>query len=95
MNLNVNYAALSGAGNSVKTNQQEFSSQLAAIREQNASLEQSWLGQDASSYTNAVATQMEYMKKLETTIGEIGDFLIKASKAYEEAMEANVNGIKG
>lgn len=95
MNLNINYDAARQTGQSVITQADEFKSLLDQIKNTNNELKTYWQGDDATKYSGAVDEQAEQMQKLETTIREIGEFLIKAANAYQEAMERNRDAIRG
>lgn len=94
MDLNINYSETISVGNQVTSKGSEFKELLNKIKSANSQLDSYWKGSDASKYTTAVSEQAEYMKKLSSTIDEIGDFLVKVGKAYQEACENNQAAIK-
>ena len=55
----------------------------------NDSLKNCWKGADADSYTGKIAEQAQIMNKLQTTIQEIGEYLVSVGDAYEKAMNDN------
>ena len=89
MNLKIDYQATRSTGNNVKSNAGEFKSLLNDIHTQNEDLKQHWQGADADSYTSKITEQEQVMNKLQATMDEIGDYLIKVANAYEQAMEDN------
>ncbi len=89
MNLKIDYQATRSTGNNVKSNASEFKSLLNDIHTQNEDLKQHWQGADADSYTSKITEQEQVMNKLQATMDEIGDYLIKVANAYEQAMEDN------
>lgn len=89
MNLKIDYQATRSTGNNVKSNASEFKSLLNDIHTQNEDLKQHWQGADADSYTSKITEQEQVMNKLQVTMDEIGDYLIKVANAYEQAMEDN------
>lgn len=89
MNLKIDYQATRSTGNNVKSNASEFKSLLNEIHTQNEDLKQHWQGADADSYTSKITEQEQVMNKLQATMDEIGDYLIKVANAYEQAMEDN------
>lgn len=89
MNLKIDYQATRTTGNNVKSNAGEFKSLLSEIHNQNEDLKQHWQGADADSYTTKITEQEQVMNKLQASMDEIGDYLIKVANAYEQAMEDN------
>lgn len=89
MNLKIDYQATRTTGNNVKSNAGEFKSLLNEIHNQNEDLKQHWQGADADSYTTKITEQEQVMNKLQASMNEIGDYLIKVANAYEQAMEDN------
>lgn len=89
MNLKIDYQATRTTGNNVKSNASEFKSLLNEIHNQNEDLKQHWQGADADSYTAKITEQEQVMNKLQASMDEIGDYLIKVANAYEQAMEDN------
>ena len=88
-NLKIDYQATSTTGNNVKSNASEFKSLLIEIHNQNEDLKRHWQGADADSYTSKITEQEQVMNKLQVSMDEIGDYLIKVANAYEQAMEDN------
>ncbi len=89
MNLKIDYQATRTTGNNVKNQAGEFKTLLNEIQNQNEELKQHWQGADADSYTSKITEQKQVMDKLQASMDEIGDYLIKVANAYEEAMEEN------
>lgn len=89
MNLKIDYQATRTTGKNVKSNAGEFKSLLNEIHNQNEDLKKHWQGGDADSYTAKITEQEQIMNKLQTSMDEIGDYLIKVANAYEQAMEDN------
>ncbi len=88
-NLKIDYQATRTTGNNVKSNASEFKSLLNEIHNQNEDLKRHWQGADADSYTSKITEQEQVMNKLQVSMDEIGDYLIKVANAYEQAMEDN------
>lgn len=93
MDLRINYGETITVGNQVSDKGSEFQELLNRIKSVNAELQSYWEGQDASKYTNAVNDQSEEMQKLVNTINEIGEFLVKVGRAYEEVANSNAGAI--
>ena len=94
MDLKIGFEETRSVGTQVTAKGGEFASLLSKIQASNNELRGFWEGDDATKYLGAVEEQAEYMKKLATTIDEIGAFLVKAADAYQEAVEANASGIR-
>ncbi len=94
MDLKINYELLDGVSAQVIAKGEEFSSLLSKIRGINEELKSYWEGSDASKYSTAVEAQSQNMQKLGEAINEIGAFLQKVSKAYQDACQANADAIK-
>ena len=93
MDLKINYGETITVGNQIVNKGNEFQDLLNRIKNINAELQTYWEGQDASKYTTAVNEQAEQMQKLATTINEIGEFLGRVGRAYQEAAESNAGSI--
>lgn len=87
--LNIDYDATRAAGRSVQSSAGDFKSLLGDIQNLNDSLKNCWKGADADSYTGKIAEQAQIMNKLQTTIQEIGQYLVSVGDAYEKAMNDN------
>ena len=87
--LNINYEATRTAGKSVQNQAGEFKSLLNNIQSINDNLKTCWKGADADSYTGKIAEQAQVMNKLQSTIQEIGEYLVQVGNAYEQAMNEN------
>ncbi len=87
--LNIDYEATRTAGRTVQSNAGDFKSLLGDIQNLNDSLKNCWKGGDATSYTGKIAEQAQVMNKLQSTIQEIGEFLVSVGDAYERAMQDN------
>lgn len=94
MDLNINYDETISVGNQVTQKTEEFRTLLAKIKNVNSNLKTAWEGSDATKYTNAVEEQALSMEKLSNAMEEIGAFLVKVGKAYQDACQANANAIK-
>ena len=88
-NLKIDYQATRTTGNNVKSNASEFKSLLNEIHSENEDLKPDGQGADADSYTSKITEQEQVMNKLQVSLDEIGDYLIKVATAYEQAMEDN------
>jgi len=93
--LRVDYAATAAVGQQVTTQGGEFQTLLGNIRRVNGELAGAWDGADAQKYLGAVDQQMQVMDQLNTTINEIGEFLVRIAEAYRAASEANQAAING
>lgn len=89
MDLKIDYGATKQTGSNVKSCAGEFKTLLNEIHGQNESLKSHWQGADADSYTTKISEQEQVMNKLQASMDEIGDYLIKVANAYEQAMEDN------
>lgn len=89
MDLKINYQVTRDAGGAVQNYAGEFKSLLGQIQTLNNNLKQSWQGADAESYTRKIEEQAQVMNKLQQSIQEIGEFLVRVGDAYERAMEEN------
>lgn len=87
--LNVDYQETRNAGTNLKNHASDFKTLLGEIQSLNDNLKSSWTGDDAVSYTNKITEQAQGMNQLQKTVDEMGDLLISAGNAYEQAMEAN------
>lgn len=87
--LVIDYEKTMTLGTQVIDKGTEFSTLLTKIKNINTELATYWQGQDASKYSDKVATQAEYMQQLANTIDEIGAFLQQVSTAYKKAMDSN------
>ncbi len=87
--LNIDFQATKTAGGNVQSKAAEFKTLLNQIQSLNDSLRNSWKGADAESYTKKISEQAQVMQRLQATIDEVGAYLIKVSKAYEQAMNDN------
>lgn len=94
MDLRINYEEIVTIGNQITEKGNEFHDLLERIKDINSELQTYWEGKDALRYSKKVAEQAIDMKKLYENINEIGTFLIKVGKAYQEACENNANSIK-
>lgn len=94
MDLRINYTELDRVGSTITQKGEEFAQLLTNIKNVNEGLKAAWEGSDASTYTKNIETQAEQMQKLSNTINEIGVFLVNVGKAYQDAMEANMNGLQ-
>ncbi len=92
--LNIDYTQTRNLGNNVISKGGEFATLLGNIKSINENLRNYWKGKDAEKYTNAVLQQSQVMDKLNTTINEIGEFLINVANIYEEVSNTNQQGIK-
>lgn len=89
MDLRVNYQETITTGNLVREKGGDFQSLLEKIRTINTELKGYWEGQDAAKYTEAIENHAVTMKKLGETITEVGIFLGKVGKTYQETAEDN------
>ncbi len=87
--LNIDYEATRAAGRSVQNQAGEFKALLNNIQSINDNLKSCWKGADADSYTGKITEQAQVMNKLQTTIQEIGEYLVQVGNAYEKAMNEN------
>lgn len=87
--LRIDYQATKTTGNNVKADAGEFNALLQSIHSQNESLKKHWQGGDADSYTKKISEQEKVMNKLQSSMEEIGNYLIKVAGAYQQAMEDN------
>ena len=94
MDLRINYEETISTGNQIISKGGEFQDLLIRIKSTNSELQTYWEGSDASKYSTTVAQQAEQMQQLANTINEIGEFLVKVGKAYEEAAQNNANAIR-
>jgi len=89
MNLRIDFAETKGVGNQVKSYSDDFKRLLGDIKTQNENLKSHWQGGDADSYTNKITEQAQVMDKLQKSIEEIGNYLVKVSESYQKAQEEN------
>lgn len=93
MDLKINYGETISVGNQVSEKGNDFQELLNRIKNVNTELQSYWEGQDSSKYTAAVNEQAEEMQRLANTVKEIGEFLVRVGRAYQEAAEANAGAI--
>ena len=93
--LRVDYAATVAVGQQVSTQGAEFGTLVDQIRRVNGELGGAWDGADAQKYLGAVEQQLQVMGQLNTTINEVGEFLVRIGEAYRAAQEANSAAING
>ncbi len=95
MDLRINYNETISVGNQVTDKGNQFQELLNKIKNLNSELQTYWQGSDASKYSNSVAQQAEVMQKLSQSVTEIGSFIVKVGRAYQEVSENNANSIRG
>ncbi len=91
--LNVNYDETRQVGNNIIAKSQEFGTLLNKIKTTNDQLAEVWKGSDAQVYTSKIEEHANEQKKLNASMQEVGEFLVKAGNAYEETMESNKSAI--
>lgn len=89
MDLKIDYGETKQTGTNVKSYAGEFKTLLEEIHNQNEDLKSHWQGADADSYTSKISEQEQVMNKLQASMEEIGDYLVKVANAYQQAMEDN------
>lgn len=94
MDLRINYEEVASVGRQITTKGEEFRSLLTRVRNVNSNLTNAWQGSDATKYTSAVEEQAMYMEKLANAIDEIGEFMVKVGKVYQEVNERNASSIR-
>ncbi len=94
MDLKINYEETISVGNQITTKSEEFKTLLSRIRNVNSNLKAAWEGSDATKYTNAVEDQAVYMDKLAAAMDELGAFVSKVGRTYQEVSEANSSAIR-
>ena len=87
--MNINFKELATLQSTIITNKESFDSLLTKIEQINARLATAWQGDDSSKYGEKVLEQVNLMKQLSSTIGEIAQFLSEVNTAYQKAVEAN------
>lgn len=87
--LNIDYEQTRATGRNIQSSAGDFKSLLGDIQNLNDSLKSCWKGADADSYTGKISEQAQIMNKLQTTIQEIGEYLVEVGNAYEKAMQEN------
>ena len=93
--LRIDFEQTMDVGSKVIEKAGDFQDLLNKIKGINSELKNYWKGSDASTYSTAVEQQAEYMQQLSDTINEIGVFLEKVGKAYQDARDANASAING
>jgi WXG100 family type VII secretion target len=91
--LKINYQEAKNLGNNVSSKSEEFGSLLSKIKSANEELKTYWEGSDASKYSDKVSEQAQTMDKLNTTLSDIGTFLVNVGNAYEKVSQENQNSI--
>lgn len=91
--LKINYQEAKNLGNNVSSKAEEFGSLLAKINTANDELKNYWQGSDASKYSDKVAEEAQVMSKLNTTLADIGTFLVNVGNAYEKVSQDNQSAI--
>ena len=91
--LRVNFDELRNTGKSVIAQSEEFASLLNDIKSTNESLNASWQGQEASKYTKAIEMQAQNATKLNETMTEVGNYLVKAAETYQRVSQENASKI--
>ncbi|MBR2712829.1 MAG: WXG100 family type VII secretion target [Bacilli bacterium] len=91
--LKVNFDELRNTGKNILSQSEEFASLLNDIKSTNDSLKTSWQGQEASKYTTAVEMQAQNATKLNETMTEVGNYLVKAADTYQRVSEENAGKI--
>lgn len=94
MDLQINFEETKTVATNVATKGGELQTLLQQITAHNNTLQSYWEGSDASKYSEAVAQQATEVQELIDTVNSIGKFIEKVSTTYEEAMNANISGIK-
>ncbi len=87
--LNINYQNTRDTGTAIQNYASDFKKLLSEIQSLNDSLKNSWTGGDATKYTSEIEEQAQVMNKLQTTLDEVGSYLIQVGDAYQKAMEEN------
>ncbi len=94
-NLYVNTETANTTGNILAEKAETLKSKLDAVYSCNEEIKTSFLGSDATKYTNAVDEMKDAMYSLQSTIEKTGVYLQEVSKAYAEARSTNESAING
>lgn len=87
--LNIDFEGTRTAGNNIKSKAEELKTLLSGIKTLNDDLKKYWTGDDATMYTTKITEQAAVMTKLQTTIEEIGTYLLNVSDVYKKGMNDN------
>lgn len=91
--LKINYQEAKNLGNNISSKAEEFGSLLSKINAANDELKTYWQGSDAQKYADKVAEEAQVMNKLNTTLSDIGVFLVNVGNAYEKVSQDNQGAI--